>query len=156
VVAEKKIVASLSNTLELKKAETMNPLSNLKDLTPTTRQFAEAIQNKADAPIRLAKMSEIFKQKGHLKDAEILAKTARRLAPNDTQVRLLTDWFRRQEAPPWHFNIVHDEARNRIYDEALKRNVKPGMIVFEIGTGTGLLAMLAARAGAAHVYTCER
>ncbi|NEX18408.1 MAG: hypothetical protein C1943_17845 [Halochromatium sp.] len=30
------------------------------------------------------------------------------------------------------------------------------MIVFEIGAGTGLLAMLAARAGAAHVYSCER
>ena len=27
--------------------------------------------------------------------------------------------------------------------------------MFEIGTGTGLLAMLAARAGARHFYTCE-
>lgn len=30
------------------------------------------------------------------------------------------------------------------------------MTVFEIGTGTGILAMLAVRAGAEHVYPCER
>jgi type II protein arginine methyltransferase len=57
--------------------------------------------------------------------------------------------------PSWHFNIVRDLARNDIYDMALRRAVKPGMRVLEIGTGTGLLAMMAARAGAAEVITCE-
>ena len=51
--------------------------------------------------------------------------------------------------------MVRDEARNAAYDAALRRAVTPGMRVLEIGTGSGLLAMMAARAGARHVYTCE-
>ena len=42
------------------------------------------------------------------------------------------------------------------YDAALRRAIRPGCRVLEIGTGSGLLAMMAARAGAAQVVTCER
>ena len=34
--------------------------------------------------------------------------------------------------------------------------MRPGDIVLDIGCGAGLTAMLAARAGARHVYTCEQ
>lgn len=54
----------------------------------------------------------------------------------------------------WHFLIPRDKARNDAYEAALLRAIKPGCRVLEIGTGTGLLAMMAARAGAT-VVTCE-
>jgi type II protein arginine methyltransferase len=57
--------------------------------------------------------------------------------------------------PHWHFSIVRDEARNVAYEAALKRAVTPQTKVLEIGTGTGILAMMAARAGAQAVVTCE-
>ncbi len=88
--------------------------------------------------------------------AEMIADQAWRLAPHDVQVRQEVRWYLQLCVPAWHFDMVNDTARNAVYAEALRRHVKPGMIVFEVGTGTGLLAMLAARAGAAHVYTCER
>jgi len=47
------------------------------------------------------------------------------------------------------------DVRNAAYDAALRRAVRPHSHVLEIGTGTGLLAMIAARAGAAQVTTCE-
>jgi hypothetical protein len=60
-----------------------------------------------------------------------------------------------ERVPPWHFAMMNDEPRNRAYEEALARAVTPDSHVFEIGTGSGILSMLAARAGAAHVTTCE-
>ncbi|MDR6770327.1 tetratricopeptide repeat protein [Azospirillum sp. BE72] len=60
-----------------------------------------------------------------------------------------------RQFPAWHFTMLADQARNAAYQRAIDAAVKPGMIVLEIGTGAGLLALMAARAGAAHVYSCE-
>jgi type III protein arginine methyltransferase len=57
--------------------------------------------------------------------------------------------------PEWHLSMVADERRNEAYERAIDKAVKPGMTVLDIGTGSGLLAMMAARAGAARVLTCE-
>ena len=52
--------------------------------------------------------------------------------------------------------MARDHARNSAFETAIRRAVRPGSRVLEIGTGTGLFAMMAARAGAAEVITCER
>lgn len=48
-----------------------------------------------------------------------------------------------------------DKKRINVFKNAIKRVVKPGDIVVDVGTGTGILAMFAARAGATHVYAVE-
>lgn len=125
-------------------------------LSPGARTLVEAVWTKNDLPERLAHMALLFRSRKLRNDARLLALAARSLAPQDFRIRVLTDWLERYEAPLWHFGIVHDHLRNEAYARALDHYVKPGMTVFEIGTGTGILAMLAARAGAQHVYTCER
>jgi len=58
--------------------------------------------------------------------------------------------------PSWHFAMLNDAPRNDAYARAIAATVRPGDLVLEIGTGSGLLAMMAARAGAGRVVTCEQ
>jgi len=55
----------------------------------------------------------------------------------------------------FHFAMINDIDRNVFYQTALQKMVSPTSVVVEIGTGSGLLAMMAARAGAKHVYAIE-
>ena len=54
-----------------------------------------------------------------------------------------------------HEQLLADEARCDAYAEAITRNIKPGSTVVDMGTGTGLLAMLAARVEGTHVYAID-
>jgi len=57
--------------------------------------------------------------------------------------------------PRWHFVMLNDRDRNQKYDQTLRKIVNQDSIVLDIGSGSGLLAMMAARAGAKQVITCE-
>jgi len=57
--------------------------------------------------------------------------------------------------PLWHVPMMNDRLRNDAYFQALRNAVTPDTRVLEIGTGSGLLAMMAARHGARQVTTCE-
>jgi predicted RNA methylase len=57
--------------------------------------------------------------------------------------------------PRWHFAMLNDGERNNAFAAAMGRRIQPGSHVLDIGTGTGLLAMMAADAGAGRVTTCE-
>jgi len=60
-----------------------------------------------------------------------------------------------EAANDFHYAMVNDHARNEFYREALRRVVNADTHVLEIGTGSGLLAMIAAQAGAKHVTAVE-
>jgi len=80
---------------------------------------------------------------------------ARYLAPENREVDFSLRVLRSSLVPAWHIPMINDHERNDAYDQALQKAVLPGDIVLEIGTGSALVAMMAARAGAGHVYTCE-
>lgn len=51
--------------------------------------------------------------------------------------------------------ILNDGVRLAHFREALRARVRPGDVVLDAGTGTGVLAVMAAQAGAGHVYAVE-
>jgi Ribosomal protein L11 methyltransferase (PrmA) len=57
--------------------------------------------------------------------------------------------------PRSHIEMLDDRARTEAFVAAVEATVQPGDVVVDIGTGTGILAMAAARAGAARVYAIE-
>ena len=59
----------------------------------------------------------------------------------------------------WHFAMVNDHRRNDVYEAAIRTAVAragPGARVLDIGSGSGLLGLMAARAGAGGVTGVER
>ncbi|HEU0078353.1 MAG TPA: 50S ribosomal protein L11 methyltransferase [Longimicrobiaceae bacterium] len=54
-----------------------------------------------------------------------------------------------------HTRMLNDRGRTSRFIRAVEEVVRPGDVVVDLGTGTGILAMAAARAGAKRVYAIE-
>ena len=78
-----------------------------------------------------------------------------RVPPTEEEIATAFADFAGGNVDEWHFPMMNDDGRNRAYETALTAALKKGGTVLEIGTGSGLLAMIAARSGASKVITCE-
>ena len=84
----------------------------------------------------------------HLHKAGVL----RDEAQNKPQLGVNTSGF---DTAPIHIAMLNDKQRTLSFLRGIQEVVHPGDIVLDIGTGTGVLAIAAARAGARHVYAIE-
>ena len=57
--------------------------------------------------------------------------------------------------PAWHLPMMNEWDRNNAYYLGMQSAIAPEKSVLEIGTGSGLLSMMAAKLGARTVVTCE-
>jgi protein arginine N-methyltransferase 7 len=121
----------------------------------TRAAFDHLVEQAQGNARKLAALATVAHINGPVERAYGLALQARRLAPDDPGIHSLTEAPFTASVPEWHFGIVRDEARNQAYEAALIRAVHSEAHVLDIGAGTGLLAMMAARAGAKAVVTCE-
>lgn len=119
------------------------------------RLFANVLAgdpSRGEAAIGLA---QVFQGQGRIDDAIALLTGVHNRMPDNSDVLFALQLLRSTQIPAWHIPMINDHERNDAYEAALLNNVRDGDVVLEIGTGSALVAMMAARAGADHVYTCE-
>ena len=78
-----------------------------------------------------------------------------RMQPSNPAARIVRQWILNELVPSWHVPMMNELERNQAYYDGLASVVTAEKVVFEIGTGSGLLAMMAAKLGARKVFTCE-
>lgn len=55
-----------------------------------------------------------------------------------------------------YYEMLSDEVRTKAYKKAIQQTVKKGDIVVDLGSGTGILGLMAIKAGASKVYMIEK
>ena len=104
--------------------------------------------------VLLADAAKAYRVLGNLGHAWQYVERALAAAPGDANAHYMARIIRTEAVPAWHFNMMNDATRNTVFKRAIERQIKPHHVVLEIGTGAGLLAMMASRTGAT-VYSCE-
>ena len=108
-----------------------------------------------DKPLPMVRLAHVLLANGQFERARELCARALTLAPHSGEVHALAAEAFSYKVPTWYFPLLRDAWRHKLYEMAFRRAIQPGSRVLDIGAGTGLFAMMAARAGAAEVVTCE-
>ncbi|MEQ8194714.1 MAG: tetratricopeptide repeat protein, partial [Rhodospirillales bacterium] len=120
-------------------------MNRLNDAADAYRTALDLNPTYAEVRINLALL---LKQCGDYEGAAAEFKRAIEQAPGNRELEHdLRDTYRRM-VPSWHFPMLNDRIRNETYQKAIFNTVKSDDIVLDIGCGSGLLAMMAAKAGA--------
>lgn len=151
----------ITNALRIKPdfAEAHNNLGNIRKaegaLDAAIPHFEEAMRLRPDFAEAHYNLGNAYLATGRVEESAGAFKKALALNPELESARAGLSEAQQRQVPRWHFAMMNDRARNDVYDQAIREAVLGDTTVLDIGSGAGLLSMMAARAGAKHVYACE-
>ena len=117
--------------------------------------YQRAIELKPDYSEAYNNLGNSFKLLNKLNDAKDSYALAIKLNPLYSEARKNLNNLTESLIPAWHIKMMNDQSRNQAYFDAIKIAVNQGDAVLEVGTGSGILSMMAAQCGAEIVTSCE-
>ncbi|MBI5558349.1 MAG: tetratricopeptide repeat protein [Deltaproteobacteria bacterium] len=132
-----------------------NVLMKLERLPEAEESYQKALALKPDYAQAHGGLGDVLMKLERLSEAIACFRRALDLDSSLIQAHVGLDNALKKLTPSWHVPMMNDGMRNDAYFAALTAAVTPGSHVLEIGTGSGLLAMMAAKLGAREVTTCE-
>ncbi|MDC3239278.1 tetratricopeptide repeat protein, partial [Gammaproteobacteria bacterium] len=130
-------------------------LQKLGRLDEAEVSFTQAIALKPDFVEAHSNLGFTLRELGRLDESIVSLKQAIELKPDYAKARMNLNAVSSLAVPSWHFSMMNDGVRNKAYSAALKLAVGDGDFVLDIGTGSGLLSLMAIESGAEKVITCE-
>jgi type II protein arginine methyltransferase len=118
----------------------------------------QACRADPENPIAANNFAVMLSSAGRKQEALMEFQRALALQPDNIHVRHQLRRLGAEQVPFWHIPMMNDTRRNDAFEAAIKAALDqtgPEALVLDIGTGSGLLSMMAARAGAASVVACE-
>ena len=111
-----------------------------------------------DNPVAANNLAVILADSGRKSEALAHFERALALRPGDLHIEHQIRRLSAELVPFWHIPMLNDTRRNDAFEAAIIAAIAaagPDARVLDIGTGSGLLSMMAARAGARSVTACE-
>lgn len=130
-------------------------LKALRRLTEAEASYQRALQLKSDYVEAHINLGLLFLEQDRSSEAFLHFQKALDIAPSRLDAQEGMSMTLKRMVPEWHVPMMNEQKRNTAYYSALKSVITPESEVFEIGTGSGLLALMAAKLGAGKVTTCE-
>jgi type II protein arginine methyltransferase len=134
-------------------------------LLRTLKRFADAIicyemalLASPNNSLALNNLAVVLDEAGRPDEALKVFESALALQPDNVDLQHQIRRLASRIVPFWHIAMMNDTRRNDAFAAAIKRALAlrgAGAQVLDIGAGSGLLSMMAAREGAADIVTCE-
>ena len=125
------------------------------NLHESAQSFVRALELNPSSAETFANLDALLKEMAAPDEALIYYRKVLAISPKLIAAQQGAYLALSRTVPEWHVPMMNEQHRNSAYFDALKSVITPQSTVFEIGTGSGLLAMMAAKLGAKQVTTCE-
>jgi len=125
------------------------------NLHESAQSFIRALELNPSSAETFANLDALLKEMAAPDEALIYYRKVLEISPTNIAAQQGEYLALSRTVPEWHVPMMNEKNRNQAYFDALKAVIKRDSNVFEIGTGSGLLAMMAAKLGAKQVTTCE-
>jgi len=125
------------------------------NLHEAASSFVNALAIRPDFSEAFANLDALLKEMAAPDEALIYYRKVLDISPANITAQQGAYLALSRTVPEWHVPMMNEQTRNQAYYDGLKAVVTPNASVFEIGTGSGLLAMMTAKLGAEKVISCE-